>query len=410
MPVFEYVALNNKGKQVKGSIDSDTLRTARQRLRAQGIFPTDIKETKVSAGVESRFKDLRKILQGDRIGLNTLAGMTRQLATLVGSGIPLVGALQALSEQTESPVLRRIVIDVRERVEGGQSFAKSIQTYPKAFPRLYVNMVASGEASGTLDTVMENLAEYLEAQIALRRKVSSALFYPALMLVFCVLVVIALLTFVVPSIVEIFSKQGALLPLPTRILIGVSDLLLGYWHLLLLLVAASLYGVRWYYGTPNGRERMDRVMLRLPLFGSLYRKIFTARVSGTLSTLLAGGVGLLEALEIVKNIVGNVHVSRAIEEARDGVREGRSLAKELSRSGLFPSLLPQMVAVGEKSGKLEGMLNRASKSYENEVNAALAGLTSLIEPLMIIGLGGIVLSIVIAIMLPMLDLINIVQR
>lgn len=408
MPIYEYIAIDKAGKNVKGSVDAETSRSARQKLRGLGIYPTQINES-ISASQE-KTKDVLRFLKSDSVSTTDLAVATRQLSTLVGAGLPVVEALKALSDQVDSIVLKRVVIDVRESVQEGSSLAKALAQFPKAFPRLYVNMVSSGEASGTLDAVLDNLADYLEAQVELRRKISSSLFYPCLMLVFCTLVVIALLTFVVPTIVEIFVKQGATLPLPTTIMLGISNFLTSYWPLLIAAGVALVYGVKYYYKTENGRDTIDRILLKIPILGSLMLKISTARVSRTLGTLLSNGVDLLEALNIVRNIVSNIHLQRAIELTREGVQEGRGLAKELEKSKLFPSMLIHMISVGETSGRLEPMLVKAGKSYENEVNATLSGLTSLIEPIMMIGLGGIVFSIVISILLPMVDLINLVQK
>lgn len=406
MPIYEYTAINATGKKIKGQVDADTIRSARQRLRTQNIFPTDIKESNKAAKEKSQ--DVKNIL-GDRVSLKELTLATRLLATLSNAGLPLVGALGALSDQVDSTVLKRIVVDVKERVEQGTSLAKALAAYPKVFPRLYINMVSSGEASGTLDTVLENLADYYEAQMELRRKISSALFYPILMFVFCTLVVIGLVTFVVPNIVDIFIKQKIDLPLPTRAVILLSNTLTGYWWAIIAIVAAIVMSIRYYYAQPKGREWFDKYLLRAPLFGQIYKKIATARVSSTLGTLLNGGVELLTALDIVRNIVGNVHMKRALEDARDGVREGKSLAKELSKSGYFPNLLSQMVAIGEKSGKLEAMLSKAGKNFSTEANSAIAGLTSLIEPLMMIVLGGVVFSIVISVLLPMTKMMQAVS-
>ncbi|MCO6431872.1 MAG: type II secretion system inner membrane protein GspF [Deltaproteobacteria bacterium] len=408
MPIYEYTALNPSGRNTKGSIEADTVRAARVRLRSQGIFPTDIKEA--SATSSRRSADIKNYFKSNRVSLPQLSVATRQLATLVGAGLPLVSALLALSDQTDSEVLKRMVVDIKEKVEEGSSLANALGNYPRAFPRLYINMVASGEASGTLDAVLENLADYLEAQVELRREITSALFYPILMLFFCTAVVIGLVTLVVPRIVEIFQKQGAVLPLPTRILITISNFLIYYWWFIILLGFLAVYAFKVYRSQPNGRAAIDSLVLRIPIAGSIYSKIITARVSGTLSTLLASGVGLLTALEIVKNMTTNVHISKALEDAREGVREGRSLAKELSKSKLFPNMLCHMIAVGESSGRLEGMLGKAGDAYERDVHAALSGLTSLIEPLMIIVLGGIVFAIVLSILMPMVDLISVVQR
>lgn len=408
MPVFEYQALNQSGKESKGSIDAENMRTARQKLRTQGIFVTDIKESLKIANEKTR--DIKSLFESNKISLSELAVATRQLATLLNAGLPLVNALQALAEQVESVVLKRIIIDLREKVQEGNALSKSLTSFPKAFPRLYINMVASGEASGTLDSVLENLADYLEAQQELKRKISSALFYPILMIFFCALVIVGLLMFVVPSIVEIFIKQGATLPLPTRILLSISNLLTSYWYLVIVFIALMVSAMRWYYKQTKGRENIDYWIFKMPVIGNLFRKINVARIARTLSTLLSSGVQLLSALDIVKNIVDNVHLARALENARDGVKEGRSLARELARSNMFPPMLIQMIAVGETSGKLEAMLAKAGKSYENESNAGIMGLTTLIEPIMMIFLGGIVFSIVIAVLLPMIDLITVIQK
>lgn len=408
MAVYEYVGLNQAGKPLKGTIDADSVRGARQKLRGQNIFPTDIREGTVAQASEKR--DVARFFQSDRIKAKELSVITRQLATLVGAGLPLVSALQALSEQCDELVSKRIILGIKEKVEEGSSLAKALSHYERSFPSLYVNMVTAGEESGTLDTVLENLADYLEGQIELRRKISSALFYPILMFCFCSLVVTGLLAFVVPNIIEIFKKQGATLPLPTRILVGISGALTSYWWVLIGLIVLAVYGFREYRRSEKGRNAIDRFVLKGPIIGGIYTKIATARVSRTLGTLLSSGVSLLTAMDIAKNIVGNVHVTAALENAIVGVREGKSLAGELSRTGVFPSLLSHMVAVGERSGRLEPMLLKAGKAYENEVNATLSGLTSLIEPLMIIVLGGIVFSIVISVLMPMVDLIDVVQK
>lgn len=409
MPVFEYHAIDPKGKDVKGLVDAESVRAARQKLRGQGIYPTSMQESKAAVGTP-KGRDLRRYFQAQRIGTRDLSVLTRQLATLINAGLPLVSALNALSDQTDSAVAKRTLIDIREQVEGGQSLAKALAAFPRSFPSLYINMVASGEASGTLDTVLDNLADYLDAQVELRRRIVSALMYPCIMLVLCTAVIIGLMVFVVPNIVEIFRKQKAVLPLPTRITVFVSDALQQYWWIGALAIVAVIVYVRWWYRQPTGRERIDRALLRLPVFGALYTKVLTARVSGTLGTLLSSGVGLLTGLEIVRNIVQNVIVQRTIDEARDGVREGRSLARELTKARVFPSMLGHMVAVGEKSGELEEMLVKAGRAYQNEVNGTLSSLTALIEPLMLLIVGGVVLCIVISVLLPMADMINIVQR
>lgn len=404
MPVFEYVALNPAGKKLKGTLEADSIRTARQRLRSQNVFPTDIKESAEASKQKSQ--DVKRFLGSDRVTLRDLALATRLLATLSNAGLPLVAALLSLADQLQHQGLKRIVVDIKERVEQGSSLAKALAAYPKVFPRLYVNMVTSGEASGTLDTVLDNLADYYEAQLELRRKVVGALTYPALMFSFCIIVVLLLVAFVVPGIVEIFVKQKLVLPLPTKMVIAFSDVVIGYWWAMGLSVALVVVGIQRYYATTKGRESIDRLLLKIPVFGTIYRKVSTARVASTLGTLLGGGVELLSALDIVKNIISNVHMRRALEEARDGVREGRSLSKELARSGFFPPLLCQMVGIGEKSGKLEIMLAKAGKTFTQEANSSISGLTSLLEPVMIIFLGMSVFVIVVAILLPASQLMS----
>jgi general secretion pathway protein F len=408
MPLFEYVAIDAAGKQTKGTVDAENVRSARQRLRAQKLFPTEVREGAVESAAKT--KDVVRYIRTPQVSLKDLSVATRQLATLVAAGLPLVSSLLALADQTENNTLKRILIQVKEEVEEGSTFAKSLGKYPKVFPNLYINMVASGEASGTLDTVLSNVADYLEGQVELRRKIWSALTYPILMLFMCGAVVVGLLVFVIPRIVEIFVKQGAVLPLPTRMVIGLSDFLIAYWYLIALAGVGISVGIREYYRKESGRDRIDKILLKTPLYGPLFIKISTARVSKTLSALLSSGVGLLGAIDITKNITTNVHMRRALDDARTGVQEGKSLARELTKSGAFPVMLSHMIAIGEKSGALEGMLDKAGKAYENEVNATLGRLTSLLEPLMMVFVGGIVLVIVVSVLLPMADLITIIQK
>lgn len=407
MPVFEYSALDANGKNVKGKIDAESIRTARQKLRSLSLYPTDIRET--SKTTTSSTKDVRSFFAPARLSTKDLAVATRQLSTLIGAGLPLVSSLQALSEQTDSDILQRLIIDIRERVEEGAALHKALSVYPKSFPRLYVNMVAAGEASGTLDMVLENLAHYLEGQVELKIRIRSALTYPVLMLAVCSLVISILLVFVIPSIVEMFQKQNATLPLPTEIVIAISNFLIYQWYIIVGALVLIPLAIRKYYQQPAGKENIDRLLLKLPIFGPIYKKVYTARISSTLGTLLGSGVQLLAALDIAEKLMGNIHVERAISETRIGVREGKSFAKELARSGLFPSLLCHMVAIGEKSGDLEAMLEKAGSSYEKEVNTTLDGLTSILEPLLMIVVGSIVLVIVISVLMPMADLIDVVQ-
>lgn len=414
MAVYDYRALNKGGREISGSADAESVRSLRQKLKAQGLFPIEVREGRTNSGLG----DLKALLSGSKrlnfnlseaISAKSLSFLTRQLATLLNAGIPLVEAFGALADQLEQPQLKRLIVSIRGSVQEGSSLARALQNFPKAFPPLYINMISSGEASGGLEAVLNNLADYLEAQLAMQRKIISALVYPALLLTFCTLIVLYLFTNVVPTIVEVFVKQGRPLPLPTQITMAISNAIINYWYLIIFSIGGTILFISWYLNTKNGKAVFDTFMIKAPAIGITYKKIATARVAKTLSALLGSGVGLLEALDIARNIMSNSHLRKALEEAQEGVREGKSLARELSRSGLFPIMLSQMVAVGERSGSLEPMLERASRTYETEVNISLDGLTALIQPVMIIGLGGIVLGIVMSVMMPMMDLMQIVQ-
>jgi general secretion pathway protein F len=346
--------------------------------------------------------DLSKYLQ--RIKPQEVSMMTRQLATLVGSSIPLVEALSALTEQIENPKLRSVITKVRDRVTEGSKLSDALAQYPKIFSGLYTNMIDAGETSGALDIVLTRLAEFTEGQARLKSKVVGAMIYPAIMSVVGVLLMVALLVFVVPKVTKIFEDTNATLPLPTRILMGVSSALTDYWYLLGLLVVAVVYGWKRFLRTPHGRAWWDRKLLKLPMVGRINRLIITTRFSRTLATLLSAGVPLLTALDIVKNIVTNTRLREVVEQTRDAVREGSSVAEPLKRSGEFPPMVTHMIAVGEKTGDLERMLERIATTYDGEVETTLSALTSLLEPLMILVMAAIVSFIVMSILLPIMQL------
>ena len=409
MAVYVYRALDDRGRSKKGIVDAESLRQARQKLKTQGIFPTSIEE---NAAKESAARaSLNRIFERRTASVSTtqLAVITRQFATLVGAGIPLVEALKALGEQIDNTSIKSIFADITDRVNEGSTLAASLREHPHVFPKLYGNMVASGESSGTLDMVLQRLADLLESQAALRRKIVSAMTYPALMLTLCFGVILLLLGYVVPQITTIFERQGAKLPLPTRIIIAMSDFVQGYWWLVLGLLAAITIGVRYYLSTDKGRRNFDRLVLKLPIIGPLKLKIATSRFSRNLGMMLASGIELLTALAITKNLLGSRPLEDAVDAAIEGVREGRSLAVELKKSELFPRLLVHMTAIGERTGQLEGMLNRAADAYESEVEAVISAFTSILEPVLIIFLAGVVGAILAAVMLPMLQMTSLVK-
>lgn len=396
MALYSYAGIDRSGKSRKGVVDAESERAARTKLKGEGVFPSEIRET--GETVE------RSPLKQRRVSVSQLAITTRQLATLVAAGMPLIDSLRALADQIDNTRLRSVILEVTDRVNEGSTLADAMREYPRVFPNLYSNMVASGEATGGLDLVLERLADLLESQAALQRKVLSALAYPALMLMLCFGVIVILLAFVVPEITKVFESQKAVLPVPTQIVIGVSRLLGEYWWLLLALVALGVLLLQRYGKTEGGRRRLDSLKLKLPISGNISLKICSSRFARNLGTLLASGVELLTALAIVKSIVGNVVLEKIIEESAEGVREGRGLAAELKKGGRFPKLLVHMIAVGEQSGQLDTMLLRAATAFESEVNAIISSLTSILEPVLIVVLAGIVGCILAAVMLPMLEM------
>jgi general secretion pathway protein F len=402
MPVFEYTALTSEGRTVSGVIDADSPKDARQKLKRSGVFPVDVAATTARAAAS-------RPVWGERVSAIETAVLTRQLATLLAAGLPLIEALTALGEQVERAAVKRVVAAVRERIREGGSFAEALAAHPSVFSSLYVNMVRVGEASGTLDRVLTSLAEFLERQAKIRTAVTSALMYPVLMLGVSLSILVFLVAFVVPKVTAVFADLQQALPLPTRILIATSDLVrMGWWVFGLAAVAGGIAFSR-YARTATGRRRLDALALRLPIMGRLTRLIALSRFSSTLSTLLAGGVALLTALEIVRHVVRNEVIAEAIEAARERIQQGQSIAEPLRASGVFPPLVTHMIAVGELSGELESMLKKVSEAYDHEVETTLGSITSLLSPVMILIMGGVILFIVLAILLPIFEMSQIVR-
>lgn len=415
MPVYAYKGLNAAGRNVAGIIDADSPKGARLKLRGVGVFPTDLAEERaaqkaaktVSRAGSNFTVNLEKYFE--RIKAQDLALTTRQLSTLVGAGLPLVECISALIEQTEIPRMKRILSQVRERVTEGGAFADALKEHPRIFTDLYTNMVRAGEASGALDVVLARLAEYTESAARLRSKVQSALMYPLFMGLTSMGILLFLLSYVVPKVTKIFADTHQALPAMTVVLLTVSGFLQEYWWVILAIVLIAVVGVRLSMRTPAGRLRFDTIILRIPYVGTLLKKVALARFARTLATLLRSGISLLPSLDIVKNVVSNTLLAETIETARNAIREGHSIAPPLKKSGLFPPLLVHMIAVGEKSGELEEMLSRAADAYDNEVETSVSSLTSIMEPLIIIFMGGIVLFIVLAIMVPIFELNQLVR-
>lgn len=408
MPVFEFTALDARGKTTSGIIDADGIQAARQKLRASGKFPVSIREAQEALARKSR----REIGLGawfSRVKPADVAMTTRQLATLIGAGFPLVSALDALLPQTHAYGLKRTLARVKDLVVEGNSFAHALAQFPGIFPPIYVNMVRAGETSGTLEIVLERLAEITEKQQALSNRIQAALAYPVFMLFFGAVVLFILLTYIVPTITSIFADMKQALPTPTLVLIALSSFFRNYWWTVLIFVAAVVVGARRFRKTRKGRRWSDRLMLKLPMFGNLARKLAVARFSRTLGSLLENGVTLLVALDIVRNIVGNVQIADTVAQAAEEVGKGKSLWLSLSEGRAFPMLSIQMIQVGEQSGELEKMLYKIADVFENEVETIILRLTSYLEPVMILVMGGIVGFIVLSICLPIFEMNQLIR-
>jgi len=417
VPIFQYTALAPEGDVKKGVIDADTARDARQRLRKLNLLVTDIaearssrkrrgstsKETKV--GLLSRLRQARAAHSGPSgRDLEVVTAATRQLGTMLGSGIPLTESLQAMIEQAQDRRTETVFREIREAVNQGASLADALEQHPSFFTDLYVNMVRAGEATGNVDVVLSRLADYLQYQRTIRRKVVSAMTYPVMMICLGFLVVTALLTFVVPRITEMLEDTGQTLPTPTRILIAISDGFREYWLVGALLIAAiSFFFERVHKKNEGGRLKIDRFMLRVPVLGDVLLKQAVSRFTRTLSTLLQSGVNAVQSLEITRNVVQNRVVSDATEHIRSRIVEGTDISTPLRATEVFPAVVTYMVAVGEQAGELEQMLDRIADSYDEEIEIATERMTSVLEPIMIIGLAIVVGFIVISIVLPILQ-------
>ena len=408
MAVFEYKGIQiQSGKAVKGIRDAENARALRGLLRRDGILLTLATEESERKQKQKRNIDLFAFMR--RPTGSDIAIMTRQLATLVRAGVPLVDSVAALTEQVEKEQLQLVLTGVRESLNEGTSFAKSLGMHPKVFPPLYINMVAAGEASGSLESVLERLADFMEGQARLKGKVMASLAYPVLMAFIGTVLVGFLMVAVVPKVTAIFENLGQALPWYTALLIFVSDILAGYWWLILITTVGGLWGLKRWKSKPAGQLKWDTLMLKLPLFGRLNLLVAVSRFTRTLATLLASGVQLLAAMEIGKNVLENTCLENVVKEAIGSIREGESIAEPLKRSGAFPPMVTHMIAVGERSGQLEQMLENVSRAYEADVETRVAALTSLLEPLMILVMGGVVGFIAMAILMPMVQMNELVN-
>jgi type IV pilus assembly protein PilC len=399
MPIYKWEGKTAKGVIKKGEMEAPGEAAIRIHLRQQNIIPTKISAKGKEITISLPF--LKK-----KVKQRSVAIFTRQLATMIDAGLPLVQSLEVLSSQQESKVFKDIIREIREDVEGGSTFAGALKKHPLTFNELYTNLVVAGEEGGILDTILNRLAAYIEKAEALKKKVKSALVYPTTIVAVAVIVVIILMVFVIPVFETMFQSAGQSLPLPTVMVLTMSKMIKKYIVFLVPALILLVFLFRRYYKTESGKAVIDRLLLRVPVFGPLFRKIAVARFSRTLGTLVSSGVPILDGLNIVSRTAGNRAIEIAIMNARASIREGETIAEPLGRSGHFPPMVIQMIAVGESTGALDSMLSKIAEFYEDEVDVAVANLTSLLEPLLMVFLGVVIGGVVIAMYLPIFNMAN----
>ena len=399
MATFAYNGRTRQGQTVSGERIAETMDGAVAALRREQILVTQISPVKEAPAKAAK-------LSGKRVKAKNLAIFTRQFSVMIDAGLPLVQCLEILGNQEEDKGFAGVILATRADVEGGASLADAMKKHPKTFDPLFTNMIAAGEAGGILDTILKRLATYIEKAVKLKGQVQSAMIYPIAVILIATLVVGVILWKVIPTFANLFAGLGADLPLPTRIVIALSNGLVRFMPFILVGIGAAVFAFRSYYATPNGRRTIDSITLKLPILGSLMRKIAVARFCRTLSTLLASGVSILEALDITARTAGNAIVEEAILTTRKSIERGETIAQPLKETQVFPSMVVQMIGVGEATGALDTMLSKIADFYEEEVDVAVAGLLTLLEPIMIAFLGGVVGGIVIAMYLPIFDLIS----
>tara|TARA_B100000925_G_scaffold291760_1_gene281247 strand:- start:12267 stop:13475 length:1209 start_codon:yes stop_codon:yes gene_type:complete len=398
MPIYKYQGLSSAGKNVKATIKAESINQAKQKIKSSGVMLTKISESK-----DGKAGGNFSITIGKSISTNDLTIATRQLSTLVKAKIQIVESLEALSDQSDNPRLKVILAEVKQKVNEGSSLSKALSDYPKVFDSVYVNMVDAGESSGTLDVVLQRLAEFQESRLKLGNKVKSAMIYPVIMIVVGALMMGVIFAFVIPKITKIFVKMKKELPTQTKVAIWISDVVQNYWWLIILSVIGGFYIFKKVTSKGNGQKKWHSIMLKLPLTGEIITMINVSRFCSTLATLLNSGVPILVSLKIVRNLVSNVHMEKAVENAQVSISEGGSLASPLRESGLFPSMVTHMISLGEKSGELEPMLEIISDNYSDQVENKLSGLSSTIEPVMIVFMGVSVAFIVWAVLTPLMQ-------
>ncbi|MDQ3575062.1 MAG: type II secretion system F family protein [Actinomycetota bacterium] len=401
--VYTYRVRDKQGKIVEGTLESDSTNLVANKLRQMGYVPLAI-DKKATGGVR---KELH--LMKPKVKLKDIAVFSRQFAVMIDSGLSLLRALTILEEQTENKALAKVVTEVRADVEKGSALSQALAKHPKSFNRLYVSMVRAGETGGSLDSVLVQLADTIEKQVELRQKIKSAMTYPVAVLCLVVLIVTAMLIFIVPMFKDLYADLGGTLPLPTRLLLLISSVLVKAMPIVILAVVGAAIAFRRWIASEKGRGIWDAFKLKVPVFGKLVQLTALARFSRTLASLLRAGVPLLESLEITSGTVGNTVVSNAIIDVQDGVRQGETMAERLKNHDVYPSMVVQMISVGEETGAVDTMLDKIAAFYEQEIEATVDALTSLLEPALIVVLGGAVGGMVISLYMPMFNIIKLIQ-
>lgn len=399
---FAYRARDQRGSVQNGLMAAENEIGVANFIRSKGWFVVEIKEKKETS-ISFDLSKFKKVSVGD------LAIYTRQFSAMIDAGLPLVNTLNILEQQTLNPKLKLATAEVYKAVQNGESLSKAMAKHSQIFPQLMVSMVEAGEVGGVLDTVMQRLAGQFEKDQKMNAKVKGAMTYPVVVLCVAFLIVTGIITFILPNFARMFEDIGVQLPLPTRILMGLSSFFAQYWWLMLFLLGGAIFGFGRWASTETGKRRIDEIMLRLPLFGELVRKVAIARFSRTLGTLLQGGVGIIQALDVVKRVAGNYVIANAIAGAQVSIKEGQGLTAPLKESKVFTPMALQMMAIGEETGSLDRLLEKVADMFENEVDEVVGGLSKIIEPLLMVFLGGIIGGIVLAIFMPMFEIMNAVH-
>ena len=400
MPVFDYSGTDRNGTNIRSTVDAESIKAAKQKIKKSGFVLLSIEEKNTA-----KKRVLVPTLSGSTtVNTQTLAVTTRQFSSLIKANIPLVEALAALLDQTENLKMKTVLGEIRQKVNEGISLKVALAEHTKVFPPVYINMVEAGEASGTLPLVLQRLADFLESQVRLRQKVMSAMTYPAIMITVGGGLMLIIFTFVIPKIAGIFSSMNKKLPWYTQVVLNISNFLTSYWWALILGTFLTVWVIKKYFSTPTGRFKKDQILLKLPIFGEIVRMVAVTRFASTMATLLNGGVPLVQALGIVKSVVDNEVLAKAIAEAKENITEGQNISEPLRRSGEFPSLLLHMISIGERTGELSPMLEMVAQNYEEQVNSKVSRMTTMIEPMMIVVMGASVGIIVMAVFMPLLQM------